>query len=77
MGKKKTNSLKEKAERETENLSSEEWTKLICKKCQFYHPGEENRLECGGFKILKILALRGKIQPADIAEAAAKIKKKK
>ncbi len=75
--KKIINSLKEKAEKKAENLSPEEWTELICKKCPFYHPEKGNRLECGGFKILKILALKGKINPADIAKAAANIKKKR
>ncbi|MBI5286688.1 MAG: hypothetical protein HY878_03755 [Deltaproteobacteria bacterium] len=36
-------------------LTQEGATELICKDCDFYKEGEDEVLECGGFKIIKAL----------------------
>ncbi len=57
------------------NLKTEDWVKLICQNCRFYHPEEKEKLECAGFKILKKLVLKGELQIAGLVEAAKEIDK--
>jgi hypothetical protein len=47
------------------NLSKDELTELICKRCDFYKESEKD-LECGAYKILKGLLEKGLITPEEI-----------
>lgn len=58
-------------------LSQDEWIELICSHCQFYHPDEEEKLECAGFKMLKEMVLNGEILLEQLLIAAEKTSFKK
>lgn len=47
------------------NLSKDELTELICKRCDFYKESEKD-LECGAYKILKGLLEKGLVTPEEI-----------
>lgn len=49
-------------------LSPEELVELLCADCQFYHPDEEEQLECGAFKILSTLIREGTVTVDQIAD---------
>jgi hypothetical protein len=44
------------------------FVELICTCCDFYKESDEE-LECGAFRILKILVERGLVSPRDIESA--------
>ncbi len=69
--------LKEIINKKPSEITQQEWVELICTNCQFYHPEEEEKQECAGFKILKELALNGKINLAQLNQIAKKISFKK
>lgn len=50
-------------------LSSAQLVELLCSDCQFYHPDEDEQLECGAFKILSRMIKRGAVSIDQIADA--------
>lgn len=42
------------------------YVELICTHCDFYTEGEDEELECAGFRILKAMLDKGTISPEEI-----------
>lgn len=42
------------------------YVELICTHCDFYTEGEDEELECAGFRILKAMLDEGTISPEEI-----------
>lgn len=51
------------------HFEKKELVKLICGSCDFYKESDKD-LECGAYKILKVLLEREVITPEEIADAA-------
>ena len=51
--------------------SEEGLVDLFCRDCDFFKEGEDEDLECGAFRILKHLLLKGIITPEDVVRAVA------
>lgn len=50
-------------------LTPEGATELICRDCPFYKEGEDEGLECGGYKIIKTLLDKGVLRAEEIVNA--------
>lgn len=51
------------------SLDESTYRELLCSDCPFYHPGEEENLECGCYLLLKDLLGRGAVDLRRCLEA--------